>query len=155
MDFTLFRATHYGHMSLLPRLTLYYDIICQYGVHLVDRLRIKRIPLPNYTTFLRGIGIWHVHGHVRRCYHRHCALFVPGAGIVDGEIVETIWAELNRVARNTQHMTLPNRSEALDAHMNDINLSKILRSGENISLHFTSLLMNQCSAIVGCKMEVR
>src|ERR1700722_17805075 len=126
MDLTLYKALHYGQLPRLPGTTVFYDIVCKYAVHLFKRAEARGIPLPQYQYFYRAIGAWHVYAHNRQCYLRHSPTFVKGSGVVDGEIVETNWAELNRIARNTQHMTLANRAEVLDLHMNDINLRKII-----------------------------
>lgn len=64
-------------------------------------------------------GMWHVHGHRSECYARYAPLFIPGAGWVDGEIIQTLWSILNIVSPSTQGMSTPHRQELLDFQMND------------------------------------
>jgi len=42
-----------------------------------------------------GIRLFHVHGHQVTCLARFTLTFIKGAGQVDGEIIETLWATLN------------------------------------------------------------
>lgn len=76
-----------------------------------------------------GIGEFHVGGHVERCFARHSPQFIPGAGMVDGEILETLWSVLNEVSPSTQTATLASRTEMLDDHMLDSNWKKLLGIG--------------------------
>jgi len=69
---------------------------------------------------------------------RFAPTFIPGAGQTDGEILETLWAVLNKVGCTTQTMTLAHRSEVLDAHMLDNNWKKMINMG--IFTMFISLL---------------
>jgi len=55
--------------------------------------------------------------------------FLPHVGQVDGEVMETVWALLNRVASITRAMTKAHRQEVLDDMMNDINWKKLIGSG--------------------------
>jgi hypothetical protein len=135
MDKILSNSVHYNKQNLLKRNVTLYDIMCQYSVNLFKRMEKNALPWPSYDEFLAGVGIWHVHGHVRDCYYRYCPLFLPGVGVVDGEIVETIWSVLNRVARTTRHMSLHHRQEVINSHINYLNYHKMLGAGKLVSRH--------------------
>ncbi|KAI0712611.1 hypothetical protein C8Q76DRAFT_622017, partial [Earliella scabrosa] len=112
----------------LTTILLLYDIMCQYFVHL--RARFEQSPhlhLPPGLTILRGIGQFHVHGHLPRCFARYSANFIRYAGIQDGEILETLWARLNEIAGSTRGMSSAHRREVIDDHMNDSNWMKLTR----------------------------
>ncbi|KAG6903916.1 hypothetical protein DXG01_013958 [Tephrocybe rancida] len=68
----------------------------------------------------------HVHGHKDDCYRRFASSFIPGAAITAGEILETLWASLNKVSSQARTATLAHRAEILDDHMSDSNWKKII-----------------------------
>jgi Kyakuja-Dileera-Zisupton transposase len=76
---------------------LIYDIACQYMVHLRDRIGHL---LPPALDIDSAIGLFHVHGHKDIFFFRYATLFIPGAGVVAGEILESLWATLNAVTQN-------------------------------------------------------
>ncbi|KAF8815489.1 hypothetical protein BYT27DRAFT_7036969, partial [Phlegmacium glaucopus] len=41
------------------------------------------------------IGLFHVHCHKDECFLRFAPSFIPGLGIVIGEILESLWSNLN------------------------------------------------------------
>ncbi|KAF9521497.1 hypothetical protein CPB83DRAFT_778633, partial [Crepidotus variabilis] len=55
---------------------------------------------------------------------------IPGAGWIDGEILETLWAILNQTSRSIRTATLGHRAEILDDHMNDSNWKKMVAIGK-------------------------
>ena len=119
-----------------------YDIMCQYGVHLYDRFKESPyLKIPDGMTICGGIGQFHVHGHQDSCFARFAPNFIVGAGQVDGEIIETLWANLNLIAGSTRHMSVAHRREIMDAHMNDSNWKKLVRMG-NILVSFHYLIAN-------------
>ena len=48
--------------------------------------------------FEKAIGMFHVHGHQDSCFFRYATSFIKGVGMVDGEILETLWSILNRIS---------------------------------------------------------
>ena len=87
----------------------------------------KYLSIPQGAVLRRGIGLFHVHGHVKECFPRYAPTFIPGAGTIDGEIVETLWSTLNHTASSARSMSLHHRQEYLDAHMGDSNWKKLVR----------------------------
>jgi hypothetical protein len=89
-----------------------------------------------------GVGIWHVYAHVRKCFGRYAPVYLLKAGLVDGEIVETLWSRLNPVLESCQTMSLANREETINYHMNDMNFKKNIEMSEYIP---ATSLSNRCN----------
>jgi hypothetical protein len=120
----------------ISKVLLMYDVVCQYGTHLRDRVnRSSFLHLPENLEIVKAIGIWHVHGHVQECFPRYYPGFIQGTGHVDGEIIETLWAHLNLISGSTRGMSTSHRQEVLDDHMNDSNWKKLVGIGKLFILH--------------------
>ena len=105
-----------------------YDVMCQYLVHLNRRFRNSpALNMPAGVKIFGGIGQFHVHGHIAQCFPRFSPNFIPGAGAVDGEILETLWNKINAIAGSTSGMSSAHRREVVDDHMNDSNWIKLTR----------------------------
>jgi hypothetical protein len=78
--------------------------------------------------------LFHVHNHKEECFYRFASSFIPGAGIVAGEILESLWAGLNRISPATQTATLAHQAEVIDDHTSDSNHKKTLGMGWSISI---------------------
>jgi len=78
---------------------------------------------------IHAIGLFHVHGHKDECLYRFATSYVPGAGVVDGEVLETLWAVLNSVSATTRTASIAHRTELLDDHMGDSNFKKMVNIG--------------------------
>lgn len=116
----------------LPWLLLIYDIMCQYCVNVRRRFQGSSfLKWPEtLKTFVGAIGQFHIHGHKSSCFPRYSVNFVKGAGVQDGEILETLWAGIEGVANSILGMTASHRREVLDDQMNDSNWMKTTRIGE-------------------------
>ncbi|KIM63799.1 hypothetical protein SCLCIDRAFT_116668, partial [Scleroderma citrinum Foug A] len=124
MDYALVHAVQHG-MQHEQKVINFYDINCQYSKNLYSWInRNQFISLP--PGIQPGIGIWHVHGHQTQCFVRYAPNFIPGAGNVDGEIMETLWSSLNIISPSTRGMVAPHRQEILDFQMNDSNFLKMV-----------------------------
>ncbi|KAF7970570.1 hypothetical protein HWV62_23675 [Athelia sp. TMB] len=129
MDMATSEANRF-RMQNIKRSTWYYDIMCQYWVHLVERFEANpHLHFPGHLKILRAIGLFHVHGHQDDCFAKFAPTYVPGAGLVDGEILETLWAVLNHVSGSTRSQSTSFRRETLDDHMNDSNWKKLISQG--------------------------
>ncbi|KAI1790343.1 hypothetical protein LXA43DRAFT_1095489 [Ganoderma leucocontextum] len=118
----------FAYLNGLRRILILYDIMCQYFVHLYTRFKKgPHLHMPSGLTILRGIGQFHVHGHIPQCFPRFSLNFIPGAGVQDGEIIETLWNKTNAVADSTRGMSAAHRREVIDDHMNDSNWMKLTR----------------------------
>lgn len=108
-----------------------YDVNCQYCVRFWSRFQnaFLRSSIPTTATLLFLIGLFHVHGHKEVCLARFAPTFVPGAGVVSGEILESLWSTLIGAAKSTRQMTLAFRAATLNACMLDSNVKKLLSMG--------------------------
>lgn len=122
-DFSVIKAIYLTHVDPEQGLLLIYDIVCQYIVHFLHRIGIH---LPEGLQIDAAIGLFHVHAHKDDCFFRFATTFIPGAGIVAGEILESLWSSLNGISRAARTATLAHRAEILDDHTSDSNHKKML-----------------------------
>jgi hypothetical protein len=114
----------------MQKALLMYDVVCQYGIRLAQRVaRNPYLALPDDLQLMKAIGVWHVHGHIKECFPRYYPAFIQGTGHVDGEVLETLWSNLNLVSPSTWGMSTAHRQEVLDDHMNDSNWKKMVSIG--------------------------
>lgn len=118
----------------IQEVVVMYDVMCQWHKHLAERIDrsvvLKRCmeAHPNLR-IVKGIGLFHVHGHQELCFSRYSPDFISGIGQTEGEIIETLWSIINEVSRGCRGMTAAHRQEVLDDHMNDCNWMKLTRMG--------------------------
>ena len=107
-----------------------YDVWCFYGKHFLQRVkRSPELSLPEGLQITGGIDQFHVHGHRRECYPRYSPNFIPGAGVQLGDLIETLWPPVNKIADSTRGMASSPRQEFMDDIMNDSNWTKLTRIG--------------------------
>ena len=139
MDYCVSESLKYNTKGLQCAV-LYYDIMCQYSVHMMSRF--KNNPYLELLTSLahiaKAIGLFHVHGHKDDCFARYAPTFIPSAGIVDGEIIETLWEPLNPIAPLARKASPEHRWEIMDDHMNHSNWKKLLRISK-LSIFWSNL----------------
>jgi hypothetical protein len=129
MDYSLCQALKYN-MDGIKQVLVFYDVMCQYSKNLQRRVdENPYLDVPEDIVLQKGIGLFHVHGHQDTCFARFAPNFIPGAGQVDGEVLETLWAPLNLVAGSTRSMSTAHRQEILDHHMKDSNWKKLCGIG--------------------------
>ena len=91
---------------------------------------------------------WHVHSHKAKCFSQYAPNFIPGAGQVNGEIMETLWSSLNVVSPSAQGMATPYQQELLDFQMNDSNFLKMVQMCRWIWNHEMQWPAQICTALV-------
>lgn len=123
VDWALLKACQTTNVDSRQGMLLIYDIACQYSIHLRDRIGHL---LPDGLEVDSAIGLFHVHGHKDLCFFRYASTFIPGAAVVAGEILESLWAVLNAVTPGMRTATLAHRAEIMDDHMTDSNHKKAL-----------------------------
>lgn len=134
MDYAISEALRrFIEERTLPSAIVLYDIVCQWHIHYRERVTKNSghhlyIP-PDDVDILYAIGLFHVHGHQASCYPRFAPSFTPGAGMLDGETIETLWSILKGIAGSTRTMATSHRKEVIDDHMNDLNWEKNGRLG--------------------------
>lgn len=123
VDFAFLKALRSTNVHTKQGAMLLYDIICQYLIYLWRRLG-KHLD-PNLK-IEAAIGMFHVHAHKDQCFFRYAPSFIPGAGCVCGEILESLWSALNSISPTARTATLAHRAEMLDDHISDSNHNKML-----------------------------
>jgi hypothetical protein len=123
VDFAFLQALKTTRVDPQQGVMLIYDIVCQYIIHLRERIGAH---LPAGLTIDRAIGLFHVHNHKDECFFCYAPTFIPGSGIVAGEILESLWSSLNSISPTVRTATLPHRVEMLDDHATDSNRKKML-----------------------------
>jgi hypothetical protein len=76
-----------------------------------------------------AVGKFHLGAHIKECFHKFSLNFIKGSGQLDGEIMETLWSVLDKIAGMTRSMSKYHRQEVLDNYMNDSKWKKIVRTG--------------------------
>jgi hypothetical protein len=127
VDWAFLEALRTTNVENQQGVMLIYDIACQYFIHLYDRIGTL---LPIGLEVDRAIGLFYVHGHKDECFFRYATSFIPGSGIVAGEILESLWANLNCITPATRTATLAHRAEIIDDHSCDSNFKKVIGIGE-------------------------
>ncbi|EDQ99434.1 uncharacterized protein LACBIDRAFT_316484 [Laccaria bicolor S238N-H82] len=127
INYALCEAIKNMGLNGLDDIMIIYDVMCQYHVNLWDRIANNpNLSISEKANLIMGIGLFHVHGHQDECLFRLATSFIPGAGMVDGEILESLWVQLNDILRSTHTATLAHRAKVLDDHMNDRNWNKMV-----------------------------
>jgi hypothetical protein len=130
IDYAICQALNADNMKGIKRTLLIYDIMCQWAKWFLERLKESPfLEIPEGLEILKAIGDFHVKGHVKDCLTRFGLAFIDGVGIIDGEILETLWSVLNESSRSTRGATLAHRAEILDDHMNHSNWKKLVGIG--------------------------
>lgn len=129
VDFALLKALKILRIDPEQGVLFIYDIVCQYIVYLLERIGHL---LPPGLTIDRAIDLFHVHAHKDECFFRFVTTFIPGAAIVAGQIIESLWSNLNTISPTVRTATLPHRAEMLDDHACDSNHKKMLSMKDNL-----------------------
>lgn len=127
VDYALLQALKTTNVDPSQGAMLIYDIACQYFVHFKDRIGHL---LPPGLDVDRAIGLFHVHGHKDVCFFRFAPTFIPGTGVVAGEILESLWSGMNTITPSMRTATLAHRAEMTDDHANNSNYKKLLGISE-------------------------
>jgi hypothetical protein len=122
-DFAFIMALIFTHVDPEQGVLLIYDIICQYIIYLLERIGKH---LPPGLIIDAAIGLFHVHAHKDDCFFKFATTFMPGTGIVAGEILESLWSTLNSISPTARTATLAHRAEMLDDHTSDSNHKKAI-----------------------------
>ncbi|KAI6097097.1 hypothetical protein F5141DRAFT_1205735 [Pisolithus sp. B1] len=129
-DYSICNALGYGSERIAKALVIY-DVGCQWSVNFWSR--VKNSPsllLPPALEIVPAVGKFHLAAHKLSCFPRYSLNFVKGAGHLDGEILETLWAPFNKISPTARSMTQAHRQEVYDDHMRDSNWKKLVGLGE-------------------------
>ena len=100
-----------------------------------------------------GVGVWHIYGHVFECYGRFSTLYARHTGIIDGEILETLWSILNRILESCRGMSLAHREEVISLYMSDSNNRKIVDMGASRCIENRLETDSQCSRYISEEIQ--
>lgn len=126
MDYSICQALEWDSNGL-PKARIIYDIACQWSKKFKQRVEVARfLSLFEQLDLEYGVGKWHLAAHKWVCFALFSLNFMSGAGQIDGEILETLWAGLNKISGSTRTMSKAHRRETIDAHMNDSNWKKLV-----------------------------
>ena len=107
------------------RVITIYDVACQWSIHF--HRRVKESPyleIPNRISLIPAVGKWHLGAHIPECFPKYSLNFINGIGQIDGEILETLWWPIDKIAGTTRAMSKAHRQEVLDDNMYDSNWKK-------------------------------
>ena len=125
---------------------LIYDVACQYSISFwkrVGKSDILTSILPSFlTTIYWAVGKFHLGAHKDDCFAQFSLNFLKGIGILDGEILETLWALMNYIAGSASVMSRAHRAETLNRFFSDSNWRKLLRLGERKSEYIEQIVLN-------------
>jgi Kyakuja-Dileera-Zisupton transposase len=133
IDFILLRAIKILGLDPAQGLFFVYDIVCQYIIHIHKRIGNH---LPDGLTIEKAIDLFHVHCHKDQCFFRYATTFIPGAAVVAGQILESLWSTLNTISPKVRTASLAHRAEILDDHACDSNNKKLLGMTETLRIKF-------------------
>lgn len=151
MDWSLSEAIKNNNMEDIPLLMGIYDVMCLYYPNVMQRFHEStKLSIPETMRLIGAIGLFHVHGHKEECLYRWATTYIPGVGIIDGEIMETLWAVLNMISSTTVTATVSHRTETLDDHIGDSNWKKII----NMSTTFCPVSDVQLTFIVAPSTDI-
>lgn len=128
-DFSLLKGLISTHVQYDQVVLFIYDIICQYIIYLLERIGQH---LPPELIIEAAIGLFHIHAHKEQCFFQYAPTFIPGTGIVAGEILESLWSSLNSISSMARTATLAHRAEILDDHATDSNHKKTIGMVSNL-----------------------
>jgi hypothetical protein len=162
MDYSVCQAM--AHTGGVTGVLLIYDIACQWFKNFAKRVgQTPTLHVKKDLNITAAVGKFHLGAHIDSCFALHSLNFVKGAGQIDGEIIETLWAIMNNIAGSTRTMGWAFRQETIDKHMNDSNWLKTVNIGEfldgyhcqvNNSKTVATLITKLKRAIEGLKVMV-
>ena len=136
IDYSICHALSHNTDGLSEAL-ICYDVACQWSIHFEERVKDSvHLHLPDGLCLIPAVGKFHLAAHRDDCFVQFSLNFVPGSGQVDGEVLETLWAALNKVAGSIRAMTKAHRQEMLDQHILDSNWKKLVNMGLSMSFHW-------------------
>ena len=116
----------------LNKIIISYDIACQWGKHLRDRLEYtipQHLQPPPDTDFEVFVLKFHLPAHKPECHAPYSFNYAPGVGCMDGEGIERNWSVLNKVAPSLSMMGPGGRWDTMDDVCNYWNWMKTINLG--------------------------
>lgn len=147
VDYAFASAASCGLAAGIPHVVATYDIGCQWGQHLRQRLSqytaTKHINLDSLQSLRFAVPKFHLIGHGKSCSLNYNLAYMRGVGMTHGESVETIWSHSTSLATWSRENGPQARHALLDTHWSGWNWRKIIRLCEwpchRVSLALLSL----------------
>jgi hypothetical protein len=134
IDYAICQALAYNTAGL-PQALIEYDVACQWSINFTTRLQDSdTLDIAAALSWISAVGKFHLGTHEQDCFAKFSLNFIHGAGQQDGEILETLWAPLNKMSKAS-------RQEMLDDHMRDSNWKKSTRIGAVCSIALIMFLL--------------
>ncbi|KAI6044623.1 hypothetical protein EDC04DRAFT_2889689 [Pisolithus marmoratus] len=125
-DYSICNALGYHSESITKALVIY-DVGCQWSINFRNRVKNSlSLLLPPALEIVPAVGKFHLAAHKLSCFPRYSLNFIKGAGHLDREILETLWAPFNKISPTARSMTQAHRQEVYDDHMRDSNWKKLV-----------------------------
>jgi hypothetical protein len=137
-------------MTIPPdlRVITIYDVACQWSIHFQKRVEESPyLEIPKGISLVPAVGKWHLGAHVPECFPKYSLNFVDGIGQIDGEILETLWWPIDKVAGVTRAMSKAHRQEVLDDNMYDSNWKKWVGIGASPQIKLLGSFFEVLSAV--------
>ena len=129
MDYSICQALSYSSAGIDKALIIY-DVACQWCLKFSQRVEAySALYIPEDLEIIPAVGKFHLSAHKIECFARFSLMFIQGAGHVDGEILETLWAPFNKISATARSMSLAHRQEVYDDYMRDSNWKKLVGIG--------------------------
>ncbi|KAF7984577.1 hypothetical protein HWV62_13799 [Athelia sp. TMB] len=128
------------------RLVMSYDIVCQWSVHLWDRM----LAMPGHLHINRKdkhfvflVPKFHLPAHVQGCQTSFSFNLTRGVGRTDGEAPERGWSNINPISASVKAMGPASYRETIDDHFGDWNHQRVTG--------FSYLLLRKLREAVGAR----
>jgi len=129
-DYAFTSSIHQDINHGIRRLLVTYDIGCQWGINLQQRLSTYSPPLNlnigSLTSFRVAVPKFHLVGHGASCQVPYNLAYMDGVGLTHGEGVETIWAGSSSLATWSRENGPGARRQILDDHWTGWNWRKVI-----------------------------
>ena len=77
----------------IDKALIIYDVACQWYVKFAQRVKpCPALQTPEDLEIVLAVGNFHLSAHKLECFPRFSLMFVQGAGHINGEILEALWA---------------------------------------------------------------
>jgi len=104
VDFAFLKALNIIEIDREQGMLFIHDIACQYFIYLQER--IGHLLLLDMTID-KAIDLFHIHAHKDACFFQFTTMLIPGAAVVAGQVIESLWSSLNSISPMVRTATLP------------------------------------------------
>lgn len=118
INYSICNALNY-HSAGINTSLIIYDVGCQWSINFLQRLAESYggLSVPENMQIIPAVRKFHLSAHKLACFARYSLNFVKGAGHVNGEILETLWAPFNKISPTARSMSHTHHQEVLDDHI--------------------------------------